>query len=441
MQLGGVDVGSVVSVEGGEWFGVVVEEMPVGVRIGKHLGSTGIAPIVVEVGASMTEPFHDWMTAMLDGTPTAKDGAILFLDYDGKERSRLEWQRARITEVVFPAADSSSKDPARIRVTIQPESTKLVAGSGAVHPLKSEAKGHKAFLPSNFRFAISGLGAAGTKVSKVAPTVVRWRHADDSVGDVREDMRETNPGVLEVADLVVWLPERDVAPFAAWFEDFVIDGNGDSTKERTASLTFLDPTLKDELMRLEFAGVGIFRISHERQQSGSEAFVRVKAEMYCEAVSLAKPAATTPPPKPRAASAVESLASALVAALRAEPVAAPLTADAVTERLLASVEPALTGDERHRGHAAGRAWASEHARLDELEDIAALAARDHWTALALAEGHSMVTFLARNGDFASNAMGPIDLNRDDFTGGLVAGAAELYREIAPRLREHRPPTT
>jgi hypothetical protein len=340
---------------------------------------------------------------------------------------------------VFPAADSSSKDPARIRVAIQPDSSQLVAGSGAVYPLILGPKGQKAFLPSNFRFAVSGLGSAGTKVSKVAPIVVRWCDAEDSVGEVREYVRTS--GVLEVSDVVVRLSESDVAPFAAWFEDFVIDGNNDSTKERTASLTFLDPSLKSELMRLEFAGVGIFRISHERQASGSEALVRVKAEMYCEAASLAKPAATTPPPSPSAASAVESLASALVAALRAEPVARPLTADTVTERLLASVEPSLAGDERHRGHAAGRAWASEHARLDELEDIAALAARDHWTALALAEGHSMVTFLAHNGDVASNDIGPIDVDRDEFTAGLVAGAAELYREIAPRLRERRPPTT
>ena len=62
-----------------------------------------------------------------------------------------------------------------MRVKIQPESTQTVAGSGAKYATQVSVKSQKSFLGSNFRFAVSGLEAACTKVSKVAPLVVAPR--------------------------------------------------------------------------------------------------------------------------------------------------------------------------------------------------------------------------------------------------------------------------
>ena len=69
----------------------------------------------------------------------------------------------------------------------------------------------------------------------------------------------------------------------------------------------------------------------------------------------------------------------------------------------------------------------------------AIAERHGWTALALHEGHSLVAFLAASGELAADETGPIDLKHDEFTTGVVAGAAEVYREVVPRLRESPPP--
>jgi hypothetical protein len=272
----------------------------------------------------------------------------------------------------------------------------------------------------------------------VAPLVVR-RGTGIDVGAVREPELAD---ALDVSDVVFWLRESDAAPFAAWFEDFAIKGNNDAKHERTALLAFLDPSLKGEVMRIELEGIGIFRVSHERQAESSSAQAQVKVEMYCEAIRLA--GAKAPPeaaPKPDApvSAAVESLAGALVLALQRGSGRSVLTPDAIAERLLASVESAPRGDDRDRGRVAGRAWAGEHAPLDELEEMSTLAERDDWTAIALAEGHSLVAFLAVAGDLADDEVGPIDLRRDDFTSGLVTGAAEVYREVALHLGERRPP--
>jgi hypothetical protein len=377
----------------------------------------------------------DWVAAMLDGTQTATDGAIAFLDYAMKEQLRLEWTAALITEVAFPAADAAAaKESAAVRVTLQPAHTAVVPGSGARYTAPSAAKTHKAFLPSNFRFTLSGLPS--DKVAKVAPVVVRSTIVHDDTAGPGDTV---SVGALDVSDLVIWLPESAASPLTMWFDDFVIKGFNGSANERTASLTFVEPSLKNDLLSVEFGGVGIFRISHERHNDSASVVARVKVEMYCETVSLATPPAAVPPPAPEPStpSAVESLAAALASALRDRPGPGVPTSDAIAERLLASVGATPAVDERERGREIGKKWAGGHAQLDELEAIAPLAERDDWTALALAEGHSLVAFLAGNGDVAADETGPIDLKRDEFTTGLVAGAATVYRDVAPRLAERR----
>ena len=193
-------------------------------------------------------------------------------------------------------------------------------------------------------------------------------------------------------------------------------------------------------------GLGIVRISHEREESKAEVVALVKVEMYCDAVRLATPPdpPPAPPRSPPAASgdsAVESLASALIAALQASSGPTLPTADALTERLLSSVEPTTGDDERERGRSTGRKWASGLARLDELEAIASLAESQEWTAFALGEDHSLIAFLAATAGFPPTENGPLDLTRDEFTTGLVAGAAEVYREVAPAPAANDAPPT
>jgi hypothetical protein len=247
-------------------------------------------------------------------------------------------------------------------------------------------------------------------------------------------------GPLDVSDLVISMPESAVAPLTAWFDDFVINGNNGAAQERTATLTFVDPSLKTDLFGLEFDGVGIFRISHDRGGNDAAVVARVTVEMYCETVKLASPAAAAPPPPDPGAvapPAVGGAAGAIVDPLPGRPGSPVPSADDIAARLLASVAATPAAGEHQRGQDVGSKWASGRAQLDELEAIFALAGRDDWTALALTEGHSLVAFLAASGDLAADETGPIDLKRDEFTSGLVAGAAAVYREVAPRLDERR----
>lgn len=282
LELGGVDAGFARSATGGEAFGVVAEEPATSARTGKHIAAIGYAPIVVEVAAPLAPPLAEWVASMLDGTQSARDGAVTTVDANRKVRSRLEWRAALISEVVFPSADGASKEPAAVRVTIEPEQTVRVDGSGGSHPSTLGTK-QKAFLPSNFRFEISGLEAVGKRVSKVS-ALTATRRPGVLVGEFRETA--ATAGAIAVADVVLSISPTDVAPYASWFDDFVINGN--SGAERTGSLSFLDPALKNELLRLDLDGLGITRISYDAETTGADTPARVRVGLYCEAIRLAK---------------------------------------------------------------------------------------------------------------------------------------------------------
>jgi len=69
--------------------------------------------------------------------------------------------------------------------------------------------------------------------------------------------------VLAVSNIVIALSQSELAQYAAWFDEFVIRGICDASHERAGSLTFLDASLKNEVMRIDFGGVGITRITRQ----------------------------------------------------------------------------------------------------------------------------------------------------------------------------------
>ena len=71
-----------------------------------------------------------------------------------------------------------------------------------------------------------------------------------------------------------------------WFEDFVIKGNNGDDKEKGGSLEFLSPNLQDILFTLTFKHLGVFKVTPEKVEAGSENIRRIKAEMYCERIEF-----------------------------------------------------------------------------------------------------------------------------------------------------------
>lgn len=292
LELDGLSAGLLLSSDGGYAMADVVEEkLAADSVVHKHLGSVRYADIELQVG-EVDQSLYEWIRATLERKFTRKDGAVISLDYDFKEQSRVEFKHTLVGEVRFPALDAASRDAARLTVKLAPEQTERKQGSGGRVSASTPAKGQhqKRWLPSNFRLQIDGLDCS--KVSKIEPLVVKTAVVESAVGELRDYEKE--PAHLEYSDLVVTLPESHAASFFAWHEDFVIKGHSDQNYEKNGKLEYLSADLKDVLFTLSFENLGIYKLAPEKTEASAESIRRVTAAMYCESIKLGAPAASSP---------------------------------------------------------------------------------------------------------------------------------------------------
>ena len=97
------------------------------------------------------------------------------------------------------------------------------------------------------------------------------------------------PATLEIPNLVVTMAESHADEFYDWHRSFVIEGRSGQDQEKTGQLEYLSQDLGSVLLTLNFAGLGIFKLTPEKVEAGSENIRRMKAEMYCESIQF-KPA-------------------------------------------------------------------------------------------------------------------------------------------------------
>jgi hypothetical protein len=234
-------------------FDVVTEKMGP-----DHRGK--ITDISFQCGTGMKKAFYDWIKDALGGKHTKKDGTIVTATDTHTATARLAFTGALVSEIGFPALDASSKDAARFFVRLSPHATHAVPlpPSAAARQLSPGPANPKPWLASNFRLRIDGLDCSSvTRVE--ALTITR-----------------KEPATMEIPNLVITLPESHAHSWKRWHEAFVIKGNNGDEAEKTGTLEYLAPDMKEVLFSLSF------KMKPNKVESGAEG--RVKAEMYCEEI-------------------------------------------------------------------------------------------------------------------------------------------------------------
>src|SRR5262252_164172 len=121
LTLGGVQVGFLKSVEGGEPVGTVASDPADGTGVvKKHVVSVSYQPITMTFGAGMDKSVYQWIADFLSQKSVPTSGAVIFADYNYKEKYRLEFTNALIAAVGFPGVDAHSKDAGVFTLTLQP---------------------------------------------------------------------------------------------------------------------------------------------------------------------------------------------------------------------------------------------------------------------------------------------------------------------------------
>lgn len=246
----------------------------------KHIAGVKYEDITVSCGTGMSKPFYEWIKASMDRQHVRKSGAIATCDYDGNVQSTLEFFNGLITEVGFPALDAASKDAAKMTIKISPETARMVEKGGARlagAPAQREAV-QKKWLPANFRLQIAGLDC--TRVNKIEAITIKQKVMENPVGEMRAAQKE--PAKLEIPNLVISMPEQNAAALVAWQKESAMHTRPGNHKP--GKLEYLTPDGRDALFTLTFQNLGIFKLTPDKQEAGSENIRRVKAEMYCEEI-------------------------------------------------------------------------------------------------------------------------------------------------------------
>lgn len=283
LDIGGMSCGWIYSAEGGYAFSdVITEKIGPDKIIHKHLAGVKYEDITITCGAQMARNFYEWIRAALERKHIRKDGAIHLTDYEGNIIHTMDFFHGLITEISFPALDAASKDACAMTIKIAPETTREKKGSGAID-LKPPAP-QKKWLARNFRLQIAGLEEDCKQVVAIDALTIKQQVIEHAVGEKRDYEKE--PSDIEIPNLVVTLPESHADQFSKWHHDFLVLGKNDQGQEKSGTLEYLTPDLKETIFKLDFFGLGIFRLTPDKLESGSGNIRRVKAEMYCENIEF-----------------------------------------------------------------------------------------------------------------------------------------------------------
>jgi hypothetical protein len=265
---------------------VVTERGPgaTGVFPKKHLAGAKVEPIEAVVNG---DDFAKFIQQQLEN-PSRVNGSLGQADSQGKSSDQIDFQNAMLTELDLPAFDAASKDPFTMGMTLQADSaTRHKSGSNDA-PKYSDPHKKKA-LVANFRVDISGVNNT-SRISKVEAITLKRQVTSNPVGESR-DYQKT-PATWDVSNIALHVGAQDIADFVNWHDDFVVKGNSGDDKERTLTLTLLDPSMKSPMLTFQASNVGIISVApedtiEEGQATGNkESIRRYRVELYAERMTL-----------------------------------------------------------------------------------------------------------------------------------------------------------
>lgn len=267
------------SVEGGFVKASLVDEAigPDNARI-KHMSTVEVDPISFEYSIAGSKHVIQWIGDSWNKKWNTRSGQITHATFDGKTTFEHEFHDALITEATFPTLDGASKEPAYLKVKMQPQ--RIVTRNSA-QKQSTSGRGtaqHKAWLPSSFRFTMNGVEGL-EYTNKIEGFTVKQGVKKFYTGADR--LPQIEPTKIEYPNITGTISLDKAGPLLEWYDNYVVKGKRDnSTWQKHGQIEFLSPDRGSTLFAITLDQVGILSAQIEAVKAGAEAIKRVKFELY-----------------------------------------------------------------------------------------------------------------------------------------------------------------
>ncbi len=284
LELDGFLCGWLWFVEGGSATASVLEDSPgPDGAVNKRLGAVTQDDLILYCGADLSRRFYDWLEQFANRQAQRRSGAIIYLDAQRREVSRLVFTEALPVEVGFPALDAMVRETAVLMVRLAPQATRFTA-EGAGRPFNVSERSAVDWLGCRFRVDVDGLSQAAGQALCVEPILLRYRPS-----------LEAGPGPLspagaaarfDVSNLAVALPTASAPVFQAWFEESTRKNAKPSTVEKNARVDYLAADSSTVLFSLLLERLGLFTLETVFYDTGERSIPLTLARLYCENARL-----------------------------------------------------------------------------------------------------------------------------------------------------------
>lgn len=272
------------SVDGGFTKRAVIEE-PIGhenFRI-KHTSVAEIEPISVEIGMAGSDEILKWIQASWRKDPQRHQGQITHADFDLYKTFEHEFFEALITETTFPTLDGASKDPAYLKIKIQPERiiTKRFSGKGQ-RIGASTGTLQKLWTSRSFRLEVDGIPEFKFTNKIESFTIKQGVKKFYTGGDT---LPELVPTKIDFPNISGTLAMGYCDALHKWRDESIDKGAGDPSVQKHGSLTFVGPDGKD-LFSIQLGWVGLFDFKMLPSTANSDQIKRAKFELLVGSMDL-----------------------------------------------------------------------------------------------------------------------------------------------------------
>lgn len=243
----------------------------------KSVSVMDIEPFTLDLGISGSKDILKWVRDSWDKKYTRRNGVITHANFDLERVYQHEFFEALITEVGFPQLDGAGKNPAYIKVKLQPERVmERKVEPGAKLSPQGGAK-QKLWVNNAFRLTIDGVpGLEFT--NRIEAFTVKQGIKKFYTGEER--FPQVEPTKLEFPPISGTIALEYAGDLIKWKTDYIDKGMTETRAQKTGMLEFLGPDKKKTLFSINLYEVGINKLQVMHSEANEDTIKRVKFELF-----------------------------------------------------------------------------------------------------------------------------------------------------------------